>query len=194
MLRQQAEMPFRHRQKNFVRYPPADSPERCADPAPAGQERLRRGQACRIGIGRPRRVQAGKIGIDIRQLAPDRVDLPFQRLALAELMFGNGHRHMTAEQLFDDAREANQRVSLATVYNTLNQFAEAGLLNAVAADQGRTYFDTNVSDHHHFFMEDTGQLIDVPGDEVKVTGRPAAPEGYEIDQIQVVVRVRRKKQ
>ncbi|HCI48217.1 MAG TPA: transcriptional repressor [Rhodospirillaceae bacterium] len=117
-----------------------------------------------------------------------------QRLALAELMFGNGHRHMTAEQLFDDAREANQRVSLATVYNTLNQFAEAGLLNAVAADQGRTYFDTNVSDHHHFFMEDTGQLIDVPGDEVKVTGRPAAPEGYEIDQIQVVVRVRRKKQ
>jgi len=115
-----------------------------------------------------------------------------QRLALADLMFGNGHRHLTAEQLFDEARDANQRVSLATVYNTLNQFAQAGLLNAVAVDQGRTYFDTNVSDHHHFFFEDSGDLTDVPLDAVKVVGEPQAPEGYEIDQIQVVVRVRRK--
>ena len=115
-----------------------------------------------------------------------------QRLALAELLFADGHRHITAEQLFDEARNADQRVSLATVYNTLNQFADAGLLHAVTVDQGRTYFDTNVTDHHHFFFEDSGELTDVPADAIKVVGEPAPPAGYEIDDIQVVVRVKRK--
>ena len=115
-----------------------------------------------------------------------------QRLALAELLFANGHRHITAEQLFDEARRADQRVSLATVYNTLNQFADAGLLHAVTVDQGRTYFDTNVTDHHHFFFEDSGELTDIPADAIKVVGKPKPPAGYEIDDIQVVVRVKRK--
>ncbi|MEO0393400.1 MAG: iron response transcriptional regulator IrrA [Pseudomonadota bacterium] len=114
-----------------------------------------------------------------------------QRLALAELLFADGDKHITAEQLFDQARHANQRVSLATVYNTLNQFAEAGLLHAVTVDQGRTYFDTNVSDHHHFFFEDSGRLTDIPRDAIKVVGQPDAPDGYQIDDIQVVVRVKR---
>ena len=115
-----------------------------------------------------------------------------QRLALAELLFADGHRHITAEQLFDEARATDQRVSLATVYNTLNQFADAGLLHAVTIDQGRTYFDTNVSHHHHFFFEDSGELTDVPADEIKVVGEPTPPEGYEINDVQVVVRVKRK--
>ena len=115
-----------------------------------------------------------------------------QRLALAELLFANGHRHITAEQLFDEARRADQRVSLATVYNTLNQFADAGLLHAVTVDQGRTYFDTNVTDHHHFFFEDSGELTDIPADAIKVVGKPNPPAGYEIDDIQVVVRVKPK--
>ena len=113
-----------------------------------------------------------------------------QRLALVRLLFEQGDRHVTAEQLYGEAVEAAVRVSLATVYNTLHQFIEAGLLREVVMNSGRSYFDTNVSDHHHFFFEDTGRLLDIPG-ELAVSGLPKSPAGATIRRIDVIIRVDR---
>src|SRR5271167_4243542 len=76
-----------------------------------------------------------------------------QRMALGWLLFAKGDRHLTAEMLYEEANRAKIAVSLATVYNTLHQFTGAGLLREVAVNGSKTYFDTNVSDHHHFFIE-----------------------------------------
>ena len=115
-----------------------------------------------------------------------------QRVALGWLLFAKGDRHITAERLFEEATGARVPISLATVYNTLHQFTEAGLLREIAVDGSKTYFDTNVSDHHHFLVEDTNTLVDIPGSCVTVTSLPAAPAGMEIDRVDVIVRLRRK--
>lgn len=114
-----------------------------------------------------------------------------QRLALGELLFSGCARHVTAERLYDEARDAYLSVSLATVYNTLHQFTEAGLLREIAVDGARVYFDTNVSDHHHFLVEDTGELYDIPAPSIAVADLPAPPDGLHVDRIDVVVRLRR---
>lgn len=114
-----------------------------------------------------------------------------QRLALGWLLFAKGGRHLTAEMLHEDALKARFPVSLATVYNTLNQFTEAGLLREVAVDGSKTYFDTDASDHHHFYVEGDSQLLDIP-EEVILDKVPSPPEGYEVARIDVVVRLRRK--
>ncbi len=114
-----------------------------------------------------------------------------QRIALGRIIFAKGHRHLSAEDLHTEAEAAGFRVSLATVYNALNQFTQAGLLREVAIDGGRTFFDTNVTDHHHFFVEGEGRLIDLVGD-VGIDGLPEAPAGMEIVSVEVVVRVRRR--
>lgn len=113
-----------------------------------------------------------------------------QRVALGELLFARGDRHLTAETLQEEAQSANVRVSLATVYNTLHQFTEAGLLREVSVDGARTYFDTNVSDHHHYFVEGENRLIDVDG-RIRIGEIPAPPEGMEVTAVEVVVRCRR---
>jgi len=115
-----------------------------------------------------------------------------QRVALAGLLFRHGHRHLTAESLHAEAAEAGIGVSLATVYNTLHQFTEAGLLRQVAVDASRFYFDTNVEAHQHFYAEDDGRLIDIPGDAIAVTGMPAPPRGTEIDRVDIVIRIKRR--
>jgi Fur family iron response transcriptional regulator len=115
-----------------------------------------------------------------------------QRIALGRLLYAKGDRHVTAEILHEEAMRARVPVSLATVYNTLHQFTEAGLLREVAVDGAKTYFDTNVSDHHHFLVEGENQLMDIHGDHMTVAGLPEAPEGMEIARIDVVVRLRRK--
>jgi Fur family transcriptional regulator, iron response regulator len=112
-----------------------------------------------------------------------------QRLALARLLFAGGPRHVTAESLFAEAQTAHVRLSLATVYNTLHQFTEAGLLREVVVDSSCTYFDTNVSEHHHFFHEDQGVLIDIDGEEVNIHALPAAPEGTKISRVDVIIRL-----
>ena len=112
-----------------------------------------------------------------------------QRLALARLLFENGDRHVTAEQLHGEAAAAAIPVSLATVYNTLHQFTEAGLLREVVVEPGRSYFDTNSADHHHFFCEANGLLQDIPAREVTVSGLPLAPDGTEIRRVDVIVRI-----
>lgn len=113
-----------------------------------------------------------------------------QRLALARLLLENGERHFTAEQLHGEALAAGIQVSLATVYNTLHQFIDSGLLHEVVVEPGRSYFDTNTTDHHHFFCEATGKLQDIPGQDLAVTKLPLPPSGTEISRVDVIIRVR----
>ncbi len=115
-----------------------------------------------------------------------------QRMALGWILFAKGDRHLTAEMLYEEATRAKVPVSLATVYNTLHQFTEVGLLRQVAVDGSKTYFDTNASDHHHFFVEGEAALVDIPEAEVIVDRMPVAPKGFEIARIDVVVRLKRK--
>ena len=112
-----------------------------------------------------------------------------QRLALTRLLFEKGDRHVAAEELHGEALAAQVPVSLATVYNTLHQFVAAGLLREVVINPGRSYFDTNVNDHHHFFYEDSGTLRDIPGDSIAVSNVPPPPDGGSIRRVDVVVRV-----
>jgi Fur family iron response transcriptional regulator len=114
-----------------------------------------------------------------------------QRLALGKLLFDGGDRHVAAEHLHDEATHQGIRVSLATVYNTLNQFTAAGLLREVVVAPGRSYFDTNITNHHHFFYEDDGALEDIPGDAITLASLPEAPAGAQVQRVDVVVRLRR---
>jgi len=112
-----------------------------------------------------------------------------QRIGLAGLLFAGPCRHVTAEEVFVEATDAGVKVSLATVYNTLRQFVEAGLLREVLAEPGRAYFDTDVSDHHHFFHADEGRLEDVPPDSVVIGQLPPPPKGARIGRVDVVIRL-----
>tara|TARA_A100000164_G_scaffold296414_1_gene270480 strand:- start:351 stop:707 length:357 start_codon:yes stop_codon:yes gene_type:complete len=112
-----------------------------------------------------------------------------QRLALAKILFENGHRHVTAEALYAEARNCIVHISLATVYNSLNQFTQSGLLREIIVDSQRCYFDTNTSDHHHFFCEKTNTLEDIAFDDVILSKLPDAPEGKSITRVDVIVRV-----
>ncbi len=112
-----------------------------------------------------------------------------QRIALGELMFRGDDRHVSAEMLHNEALKARVSVSLATVYNTLHQFTQAGLLREIAVEAGRSYFDTNTSDHHHFYFESDGHLEDVKSDDVVVSSLPTPPRGAKISRVDVVIRV-----
>jgi Fur family transcriptional regulator, iron response regulator len=114
-----------------------------------------------------------------------------QRLSLGWLLFAKGDRHVTAEVLHAEAQKARFPVSLATVYNTLHQFMEAGLLREVMVEGSKRWFDTNADDHHHFFIEGADQLMDVPAGAVDVSRLPEPPEGMEIARVEVVVRLRK---
>jgi Fur family transcriptional regulator, iron response regulator len=115
-----------------------------------------------------------------------------QRVALGWMLFGRGDRHVSAEGLHEEATKARVPVSLATVYNTLHQFKEAGLLRQVAMEGSKTYFDTNTSNHHHFFIEGEDRMIDIPGAQLDVADLPEPPEGMEIARVDVIVRLRKK--
>jgi Fur family transcriptional regulator, iron response regulator len=114
-----------------------------------------------------------------------------QRIALGWLLFGKGDRHVTAESLYEEANAIRAPISLATVYNTLHQFTDAGLLREIAVDGSRTHFDTRVSPHHHFLVEETNALLDIPDGLVGVYALPSPPEGTEIVGVDVIVRIRR---
>lgn len=115
-----------------------------------------------------------------------------QRVALAELLFAGSHRHVSAEQLHDEASNARVNVSLATIYNTLHQFQEAGLLREVAVDASRSYFDTDTSDHHHFYIEDEQRVVDIPSASIQIQGLPEPPEGMVVTHVDVIVRVKKQ--
>ena len=115
-----------------------------------------------------------------------------QRLLLGGLLFAKGDRHVTAEMLHAEAVTSGERVSLATVYNTLHQFCQAGLLRELAIEGSKAYFDTNTSNHNHFYLETENRLMDIAGDAICVAGLPEPPEGMSISHIDVVVRLVRK--
>ncbi len=122
------------------------------------------------------------------QLRPTR-----QRLALARLLFEQGEdRHITAEMLHREALTAGHKVSLATVYNTLHQFTAVGLLRQIVVDAGRTYFDTNTSEHNHYYFEDEGELADIEGQDFGAGHLPAPPVGTKVSRVDVIVRLSRK--
>lgn len=112
-----------------------------------------------------------------------------QRVALAELLFRQGDRHLTAETLHEEAQRNAVPVSLATVYNTLHQFTAAGLLREVAIEGSKTYFDTNTSDHCHFFLESEGALEDIPREMIEINRLPEPPAGMKISRVDVLVRL-----
>ena len=116
-----------------------------------------------------------------------------QRVALAELLFGGSHRHVSAEKLHAEANAARVNVSLATIYNSLHQFREAGLLREVAIDASRSYFDTDTSDHHHFYLEDEQRVIDIPASSIVIQNLPEPPKGMTVTHVDVVVRVRKQR-
>jgi|TARA_R110000851_G_scaffold119254_1_gene246876 Fur family iron response transcriptional regulator len=117
-----------------------------------------------------------------------------QRMTLATLLIGDGkHRHVTAESLYADAQNSDEAVSLATVYNTLRAFCDAGLLQEVTVDGSKSYFDTNTVDHPHFYWEDENRLSDAPAAELEIARLPKAPDGAEITSVDVVIRLRRTK-
>jgi Fur family iron response transcriptional regulator len=142
---------------------------------------------------RPRKNSAGKAMADqfgrlrMAGLRPTR-----QRLALARLLFGHRDRHVSAEELHEEVVAGGTKVSLATVYNTLHQFTEAGLLRELSVDGARTYFDTNTGNHHHFYCEDDGSLIDIDGASIAVAGVPSPPAGSKLKRVDVIVRVSKR--
>jgi Fur family iron response transcriptional regulator len=152
-----------------------------AHPAPAER-------AADCGL-RPSLCVARDVGAMLRDsgLRPTR-----QRIALGRLLYAKGDRHVTAEILHEEAMRARVPVSLATVYNTLHQFTEVNLLRELAVDGSKTWFDTNVTEHHHFLVEDDNRLMDIPGQQVSVERMPEIPEGMEVARVDVVVRLRRK--
>jgi Fur family iron response transcriptional regulator len=116
-----------------------------------------------------------------------------QRMTLASLLVGDGeNRHVTAESLFEAASSGDEKVSLATVYNTLRAFCDAGLMREITVDGSKSYFDTNMTDHPHFYWEDTAKLTDAPAEQLVIRHLPDAPEGAEIASVDVVIRLRRK--
>lgn len=132
-------------------------------------------------------VQRGTDWLSRGGLRPTR-----QRLALASLLVGDGEdRHVTAESLYALSARAGEKVSLATVYNTLRAFCEAGLMNEVVVDGSKSYFDTRMDDHPHFYWEDSAQLTDAPKDQLQITGLPEAPDGTAIARVDVVIRLKR---
>lgn len=117
-----------------------------------------------------------------------------QRIALAQLLFARGDRHVSAEELHEEAVRAGYTLSLATVYNTLHQFTNSGMLRVLAIEGARSYFDTNTSDHQHFYVEDSSAIYDIEGGPFTIANLPEPPDGMEIANIDIVVRLRPKRQ
>jgi Fur family transcriptional regulator, iron response regulator len=135
----------------------------------------------------PEAVDRGRRWLTTAGLRPTR-----QRISLASLLVGDGrNRHVTAESLYQDASVAGERVSLATVYNTLRAFCDAGLMQEVTVDGAKSYFDTRMDDHPHFYWEDSATLTDAPADQLELARLPDAPPGTEISRVDVVIRLRR---
>ena len=151
--------------------------------------------------------EIGRIVREMRSARPERPGCPIsavrkrlrdsglrptrQRVLLAWMLFAKGHRHVSTEQLFNEAAQARAMLSLATVYNTLHQFTDAGLLRQVHAGAGKAYFDTNTSDHHHYLVEGEEEVFDVEDAPLELAAMPKAPAGFAIAGVDVIVRLRR---
>lgn len=150
-----------------------------------------------LPIARPKVVSDAMAGCPVHELRSKlrRAGLrpTRQRVALGWLLFAKGDRHITAERLYEEATGSRVAISLATVYNTLHQFTQANLLREISVDGSKTYFDTNTSKHHHFLIEETNQLVDIPDNLVRILDLPDPLEGMEVSSVDVVVRLRKKR-
>jgi Fur family iron response transcriptional regulator len=126
-----------------------------------------------------------------KRLRASRLRPTRQRIALGWLLFAKGNRHVTAEMLFEEARGVKAAVSMATIYNTLHQFTRAGLLREIVVEGSRAFYDTNPLPHGHFLVEETGVLVDIPAGDLTLVQPPKAPDGYEIDRVEMIIRVKR---
>jgi Fur family transcriptional regulator, iron response regulator len=131
-------------------------------------------------------INALKIKLRKAGLRPTR-----QRVMLGWMLFAKSHRHVSAEALFEEATRARASLSLATVYNTLRQFSDAGLIRQVHVGAGKAYFDTNTGEHHHFLVEGEDEIFDIEGKLMQLDGIPHAPEGFAISGVDVIVRLKR---
>ncbi len=136
--------------------------------------------------GQPVPLQQGRDCLRQARIRPTR-----QRVDIATLLADKGVRHVTADLLHREALDAGMAVSLATVYNTLHEFTEAGLLRKVPVGE-RAFFCTNAVPHHHFYDEETGELHDVPQGLPLVGDMPAPPDGMEIVGVEVLLRIRKR--
>ena len=114
-----------------------------------------------------------------------------QRIAIAERLLDGRARHVSAEQLRDELVEYGQPMALATIYNCLHQFEEAGLVRPVHHAGDAVLYDTNLGDHHHFVDVETGELIDIDPGEITLPVLPDLPDGFEAETIELTVRLRR---
>ena len=113
-----------------------------------------------------------------------------QRLLVASFLFDGHHKHVTAEDLFKKLNKSKSKISLATVYNTLHEFYKNKLINKLAINLEKIYFDTNISNHHHFYNKEDELLIDVSNNLV-VKGLPNPPKGKKIEKIEVFVHLKK---
>ena len=115
-----------------------------------------------------------------------------QRVAIAALLLDGRHRHVSADSLTEEITAAGLQVSGGTVYNTLNQFTDAGLLRRVLVHNEHSLFDTNTDHHHHFYEVSNDQLVDIPNEDVILAKLPQAPDGHEIKAVDVVIHIQSK--
>jgi len=126
---------------------------------------------------------------DTASLLKSRGILPTQqRLLIARALFGRD-QHVSADQVMSHVNDSRDRVSKATVYNTLGLFARKGLVREVIVDPSRVFYDTNTSDHHHFYNIDTGELRDIKSTDIQISSLPELPDGTTAEGVNVIIRV-----
>lgn len=112
-----------------------------------------------------------------------------QRRVLAKILFENGNRHVSADELFHDVKKEDRKISMATVYNTLKQFTSLGLVREVVVDQNKSLYCTNHKSHYHLYIEDEGKIVDIPTKNIDLN-IPSIPACLQLHNIDVIVRIR----
>ena len=116
-----------------------------------------------------------------------------QRMILAKLLFEKGKRHISAEDLFDEVRNEDRKISLATIYNTLKQFTSLGLIREIVVDQNKSLYCTNKENHYHLYIEDENKVIDIPTKNIDLN-IPSIPACLKLHDVDVIVRIRTLKE
>ena len=125
----------------------------------------------------------------LRMLETSPLKVTEQRIAMIKLLFKNGAAHFTAEDIYEEVNKKKIKISLATIYNCLNQFKEFGIIKAIKVSSDKIYFDTNLKEHHHFFCVKSAKLIDVETNKVKISKLPKIPRGKKLKSIDVIINI-----
>ena len=112
-----------------------------------------------------------------------------QRMVLARLLFEKGKRHVSAEELYDEVRKEDRKISLATVYNTLKQFTNLGIIKEIVVDQNKSLYCNDYKSHYHLYIEDEGKVVDIPTENINLDV-PTIPACLSLHNVDVIVRVR----